>query len=206
MLVTDTLPRIYPRIRLVFHRGNILPAVAWAMFITMQAVRMQWPPYLLSLELLAINTVTIGLIIMRRPATKTGTLAEGVLGVAGTFIFALLAPPHQSPGILPVIVEIAGVSGWVVSLIYLGRSFGIVPADRGLVVRGPYRFVRHPIYAFQMVFAIGYFLAVPTAWSAFVITAWVALQTFRLIREERILGGYETYKQHTRWRLVPFIW
>jgi protein-S-isoprenylcysteine O-methyltransferase Ste14 len=206
MLLAGTLPRVYPRIRLIFHRGNILPAVAWAIFITLQVAQMQWPPYLLSLELLAINTVTIGLIILRRPATKTGSLAEGVLAVAGTFIIALLAPPNHPQDTFPRIVEIAGVSGWAVSLFYLGRSFGIVPADRGLVVRGPYRFIRHPIYAFEMVFIFGYFLAVPTFWSGAVIAAWVVLQLFRIAREERILGGYDVYAQHTRWRLVPGIW
>jgi protein-S-isoprenylcysteine O-methyltransferase Ste14 len=28
----------------------------------------------------------------------------------------------------------------------LGRSFGVAPANRGVVVRGPYSLVRHPIY------------------------------------------------------------
>jgi protein-S-isoprenylcysteine O-methyltransferase Ste14 len=34
----------------------------------------------------------------------------------------------------------------------LGRSFGILVAVRKVVLRGPYRFIRHPIY-------LGYFLA-----------------------------------------------
>jgi protein-S-isoprenylcysteine O-methyltransferase Ste14 len=29
----------------------------------------------------------------------------------------------------------------------LGRSIGYVPADRGIITSGPYRFVRHPIYS-----------------------------------------------------------
>ena len=31
--------------------------------------------------------------------------------------------------------------------VVLGRSFGLVPANRGIVARGPYLLVRHPIYA-----------------------------------------------------------
>src|SRR5262249_26348476 len=39
----------------------------------------------------------------------------------------------------------------VVGKITLGRSFGVVPANRGVVVRGPYAIVRHPIYTGYLV-------------------------------------------------------
>jgi protein-S-isoprenylcysteine O-methyltransferase Ste14 len=45
----------------------------------------------------------------------------------------------------------------------LGRSFGLLPAQRGLVVVGPYRFVRHPIYFGYLIGHIG-FLLVNFSW------------------------------------------
>ena len=38
----------------------------------------------------------------------------------------------------------------------LGRSFGVAPANRGIVVRGPYSFVRHPIYTGYLITHTGF--------------------------------------------------
>ena len=107
---------------------------------------------------------------------------------------------------LPSVIQIIALVGWAVSLMALGRSFGIVAADRGLVQHGPYRFVRHPIYAFEALFFLGYLIAVPTLQSAIIISAWVVLQILRIVREERMLGGYEEYKHKVRWRIIPGVW
>jgi protein-S-isoprenylcysteine O-methyltransferase Ste14 len=88
----------------------------------------------------------------------------------------------------------------------LGRSLGIAPADRGLVRHGPYRFIRHPIYAFEALFFLGWLAAFPTAWNAMIIAVWVALQVARILREEAIIGGYDQYRQAVRWRILPFVW
>ena len=41
------------------------------------------------------------------------------------------------------------------SLIVLGFSFSIAPEDRGIVARGPYRFVRHPMYLGEVLSLLG---------------------------------------------------
>ena len=43
------------------------------------------------------------------------------------------------------IFQVAGLSLMQVAWLYLGRHFGILPANRGLVVRGPFRVIRHPV-------------------------------------------------------------
>jgi protein-S-isoprenylcysteine O-methyltransferase Ste14 len=88
----------------------------------------------------------------------------------------------------------------------LGRSLAIAPADRGLVRHGPYRFIRHPIYAFEALFFLGWLVAEPTSWNALIVAIWCLLQVTRIIREERILGGYDAYRQTVRWRIIPFVW
>jgi len=91
----------------------------------------------------------------------------------------------------------------------LGRSFGVVPANRGVVVRGPYALVRHPIYTGLLVMALGTaldlgqlrcWLALPLMASAF----WIKLK-----QEERLLlrhfpQEYPIYKKQVK-ALVPFV-
>ena len=157
--------------------------------------------------------------MIRRDARRVGNPLEGLLAISGTFVESFLKDAGQlrDAQLLPTLVQAVALAGWAASLATLGRSFGIVPADRGLVQHGPYRFVRHPVYAFEALFSVGYLMAAPDASSALlgsslavpnagIIALWAVLQVARIVREERILGGYEEYRQTVRWRLIPFVW
>ncbi|HLI80680.1 MAG TPA: hypothetical protein VKV03_11905, partial [Candidatus Binataceae bacterium] len=59
----------------------------------------------------------------------------------------LLRAQGPSSGILAiagVALELGGVAFSQVSRVYMGRSFGILPGNRGIVSKGPFRLVRHP--------------------------------------------------------------
>lgn len=93
--------------------------------------------------------------------------------------------------------------------------------NRGIVTRGPYKFVRHPAYAAKnLAWWLG---ALPTAlmlysagnWRGFTyclvaVFAWTAIYALRAITEERHLlmtdNGYRRYSQQVRWRFVPGVW
>jgi protein-S-isoprenylcysteine O-methyltransferase Ste14 len=85
-----------------------------------------------------------------------------------------------------------------------------VEAGQTVVAGGPYRFVRHPMYAvsvaiwFCIPLVLGSFVALPVA--ALVVPVLI----FRLQNEEKILRrdlpGYVEYCQRTRYRLIPFVW
>jgi protein-S-isoprenylcysteine O-methyltransferase Ste14 len=203
-----SLPRRRQIIRALLKPGNTLPAFVWLFLLMNQAANSGFPPSISTAGLVIINTTALVLFMVRRDASKVGSVAEGVLAVSGTFVASFLKDAGQlhDAKLLPTIVQLAGLAGWAFALATLGRSFGIVPADRGLVRHGPYRIVRHPIYAFEALFFLGYLMAVPTPRSFVVITVWTVLQVGRIIREERILGGYDQYRQQVRWRLIPFVW
>ena len=97
----------------------------------------------------------------------------------------------------------------LVSLLTLGRLFGVRPALRGLMTKGPYRIVRHPMYLSYVISDIGYNLQ---EWSPvtvlLVIAGWGSL-IYRIHAEERVLAldaGWPAYKGLVRYRLIPGIW
>jgi protein-S-isoprenylcysteine O-methyltransferase Ste14 len=102
-----------------------------------------------------------------------------------------------------------GLTFSLVSLAVLGRCFGVLPDVRGLVMRGPYRWVRHPLYLGELTSALG--IALGTSRFALAMVVWAvcaALQLARTRYEERSLRAefpeYEAYSRRTK-RLVPFV-
>ena len=88
----------------------------------------------------------------------------------------------------------------------LWRSFGIVPAVREVKVAGPYRFVRHPMYAGYTVAHIGFLLAFPSLWNLTVYGGALMVQIGAVLREEQILltaPSYRQFARQVRYRLLP---
>ena len=84
-----------------------------------------------------------------------------------------------------------------------------VPANSQLITHGPYRFIRHPMYATLLLGALALVLNAPTPLRAAV---WVVLLidlVLKLNYEERLLvesfPSYTEYRQHSK-RLVPFVY
>ena len=171
--------------RALLKPGNVLPAMVWMFLVANQALNSAFPPSPSTAGLVLINTVAMILFVVRRDPTKVAGKIDGAIALAGTFSVSFLkdAGQLQDAELLPTLIQAAALAGWAVSLSTLGRSFGVVPADRGLVRHGPYRFIRHPIYAFETLFFIGYLAAVPTPRTFIVIAVWAVLQVVRIIRE-----------------------
>lgn len=79
-----------------------------------------------------------------------------------------------------------------------------------VVSTGPYRYVRHPMYAAFALFALGTALLLGS-WcglvGALLLVVMVATRAAleeRVLREE--LDGYEVYMNRVRYRLVPYLW
>ncbi|MCG2739621.1 MAG: hypothetical protein L6300_05210 [Syntrophaceae bacterium] len=90
--------------------------------------------------------------------------------------------------------------------VILGRSFGVSPADRGLVQRGPYRWLRHPIYAGELLAIAGAAMGDLTLRNLVIFAVLLATKLLRIRWEERIIQGYPDYSARVRWRLVPGVW
>lgn len=135
--------------------------------------------------------------------------SDWALGFAGASA-PLLAISAQTAPLAPIgvcaIIMLIGLTIQVTAKFFLGRSFGVVAANRGVKVGGPYRIVRHPIYAGYTLTHIGFFLAHPCWQNFLVYSIGLGLQIMRIIREERVLGEDPSYREFAagvRYRLLP---
>jgi protein-S-isoprenylcysteine O-methyltransferase Ste14 len=152
------------------------------------------------------------LILTRRPTRNASLrLFDWMVTAVGT-LFPLLAAPSATEPLAPL-----ALCGMVLSLgfvlqisakLVLRRSFGLVPANRGIKIGGPYKFVRHPMYAGYLMTHIGFFLAHPSLWNFAIYATGLTAQCFRILAEERLLKedpAYTAFMATTRYRLVPFV-
>ncbi len=94
---------------------------------------------------------------------------------------------------------------------YLSRYVRI-QNDRGhqVVTAGPYRFVRHPMYASNILFFPSIPLLLGSWWALIPAVIIMGLFTLRTYLEDKTLQaelpGYKEYAMKTRYRMVPGIW
>jgi protein-S-isoprenylcysteine O-methyltransferase Ste14 len=85
-----------------------------------------------------------------------------------------------------------------------------VDAEQRLVSTGPYKVVRHPMYAGALVMLSGVPLALGSWWGLLTILPLVAVIVLRLLDEETFLAknlpDYSGYQKKVRHRLLPFLW
>lgn len=162
-----------------------------------------------NLALLISDGLPLALVLVRRPAQAvTRNAADWA-----TAYVAAAAPILLGPGGHPLVdprlcgaLMILGLLLNVYGKICLARSFGLVAANRGVQRSGPYRVIRHPIYAGNAITQLGFLLANPTAANLLLCLAGMSLQLIRLQAEEKLLGQdpiYAEYMAKVPYRLAP---
>jgi protein-S-isoprenylcysteine O-methyltransferase Ste14 len=162
------------------------------------------------LLLLAGESLVVVLTVVRRKAMYVDrSVAAGVLtllSVAGPPMLRASDVNSMVPDVVTAMVSAIGLGLVVVGKMALGRSFGLVPANRGVVVRGPYTFVRHPIYTGYLITHAAFFIADPIPWNAVVILIADTALILRALMEEKVLSNdveYQGYCRRVGWHLVP---
>ena len=136
----------------------------------------------------------------------------GYLGMMGALVGLLYLRSLFSPSWIVIAAQIAALLLFIWARITFGRrSFHVAanPTAGGLVMTGPYRYIRHPIYA-ALCWFTGAAVAAHLSWKTglcFAVMLGCAL--LRIFCEERLVSvrypEYRDYADRT-WRMVPYVY
>lgn len=200
--------------------GQILmiPAAAVMLLLGLMALAgrggaspLRWVGTLLAV---AFYSLVIWCYLRRGPArATTRSITARAAAVVATWAPFVIPWLHGAPlgavsqGVSDVLL-LAGTAWAVWSLRSLGRNLSVIAQVRDVADGGPYRWIRHPLYAGEIVSTLGLAIA---AHSLAAITVWLgicALQAYRAVREEQlllaVLPGYGAYRIRTA-ALLPGI-
>ena len=167
------------------------------------------------LMLLVSEGLTVALLLFARRAVLRDASPLAIAATALSLSFFLFFEYSGTSRLIPewagAALQTCGIAWQLLAKMTLGRSFGVLPATRGLVTRGPYRVVRHPIYLGYLIGHVGFLLSNFSLQNVLVLSLLYAAQTVRMVREEAVLKrgeqgpGYIAYCAAVRWRIVPFV-
>ena len=187
----------------------IVALFAAAFFARFHTAAMVHPQY----DLMLFEVALVTALVVCRPwgqfiATQVWPI---VISLFATCFLMLVKPGgyHEDEAYLGGFVMMIGVFISVCSKLALNRRYGIIPANRGVQSKGPYAFVRHPIYAGYFISYAGFLITNPTIWNGSVYLCALVFQVLRIGQEEKILSldpAYQDYRARVRYRLVPGVY
>jgi protein-S-isoprenylcysteine O-methyltransferase Ste14 len=133
------------------------------------------------------------------------------MALGGSFIptFVFLLPRGPESLVLNLLSSLLcavgfGLAAW--GFAHLNRSASIMPEARSLVTSGPYRYIRHPVYAFEAIGVAGMFLVFDPMLALMLYILQCLCQLQRMRYEEGVLTAsfpaYAAYAARTP-RLIP---
>lgn len=158
-------------------------------------------------------------------AKKTARMNRGNAWIRFAILFVVIFLIVQIPalrvsaatanpllGVIGVAIALAGFALAIWARVHIAKNWGMpmtLKENPELVASGPYRHLRHPIYAGTLLAMLGSVLADGAFWLVFL----VAFGTYFIYAakiEERIMSQqfpaeYPEYKRRT-YALIPFIW
>ncbi len=165
----------------------------------------------LLIALLFRNTSITLVFLLRRPSKLTSrNVGDWIAAIGGTFITYLYTSQAKPiyPYIMPTAYVVMIVTAFLstICIINLGRSFGIVPANRGVKTELLYGIVRHPLYSLYTIYDLAVISLAFSSHNCYIAILHALFSYLRAKREENILirdRTYEEYVSKTRYMFLP---
>jgi protein-S-isoprenylcysteine O-methyltransferase Ste14 len=192
--------------------SHFAAVLLWGALTGLRLLETARQPGLLPLCLAAQSGLAAYWLVFRRRQTGKTSIFRQITAWVSALLPLALHLPHAPLGAGPQetvagqILTLAGLGLVLWALASLGPSFGIAPADRGLVTCGPYRWVRHPMYLGELIAVTSAVLGAPSPWNSLVLHTLLVTLLLRIRWEECLLYNYATYAGRVRWRLIPYLW
>jgi protein-S-isoprenylcysteine O-methyltransferase Ste14 len=191
---------------------NIAVASFFSYYIYDTIVRLTTGTCLTLLIALLFRNTSITLVfLLRRPSKLTSrNVGDWIAAIGGTFITYLYT--NQAAPIYPFVVPTAYVVMIVtaflstICIINLGRSFGLVPANRGVKTDLLYGIVRHPLYLLYTIYDLAVISLAFSSHNCCICILHALFSYLRARREENILmrdSAYREYVSKTRYMFLP---
>jgi protein-S-isoprenylcysteine O-methyltransferase Ste14 len=163
---------------------------------------------LLLLVIAGCMTTTISL-LARAPRQRNATplaLFCSIFGSYGCVAYKLAPGVRLAPEAVGALIQVFGILWQIYAKASLRRSFGVLPANRGVVSRGAYQYLRHPMYFGYVTADIGFLITNFGIQNVIVYAVQLAFLISRIVFEERLLSEDENYREYcsvVRYRLIP---
>jgi len=218
------------RIIQVFVSGLLMGLVLF-----LSAGRLDWPAAWIFLGFYVLVILTLGVWAMRKNpevVNERGKMQnikswdKTLMIIYTVMLFVLFAVAGLDAGrfgwsAMPIALQVVGlvalafamaVTYWAMATNPFLSTIVRIQDDRGhyVVTSGPYRYVRHPMYAMMFLMWPGIALELGSWWALLPAAVIVIVFVIRTALEDRTLQaelpGYPAYAQRVRYRLVPGIW
>jgi len=189
---------------------NVFIALMWSKFVLLAVTDLMLHRDPLNLGILIHNTLLFLLFLTRRKSTDTSyRIIDWVVPICVMTFVMLLRIGRSTDGtfyLVSGIFQTVGIAGMIVSLASLGRSFGVIPANRRIKYSGAYKIVRHPLYTSEIIFYIGFLIGNLTIRNCLFVVLIMAGQFWRSLAEEKLLSKdiqYRSYLNSVQYRFIP---
>jgi protein-S-isoprenylcysteine O-methyltransferase Ste14 len=154
------------------------------------------------------ETFVMAFVLFRRTGQISRSPVDWIIGFLGSAGPMFVIPSGQAlaPTWVGAGLMLLGLITHVSAKFTLRGSFGIVAANRGVKIGGPYRFVRHPMYLGYVIEWIGFTLANADPWNYALYIVTFGLQLYRILAEEKMLSrdpAFLAYRERVRFKLIP---
>jgi protein-S-isoprenylcysteine O-methyltransferase Ste14 len=188
---------------------NVAGWVGWTTYKTWAQGQMGYVEIAFAVQ----NLVIVALFLVRRPhrGLDKNLLNQAVAVLAFYSGLAFMGQPATGGPVVHAVSKAITFGAHVLALmtlVNLGRSFGVLIAVRKIETRGLYAWVRHPMYLSDILFRVGFVTSHLNWLTSVLFVASSACYIYRAILEEKFLGQqpeYREYVNRVKYRFIPFV-